>query len=91
MNNKGKKLIIAQMNTEPTDKYIHKINIQKEFKLSKDQNLLTMPMSWKYLFPAIIFVSTTKLHLCFVHIRRFSEANSIADLLKVIFFCAVRI
>ena len=42
-----------------------------EFRLSKDQNLLTMPMSWTYLCPAIIFVSTAKLHLYFVHIRRF--------------------
>ena len=25
-----------------------------KFKLSKDQNLLTIPMSWKYLFPAIM-------------------------------------
>ena len=39
MYNDGKTLLIAQMYTEPPDEYIHKINIQVKFKLSKDQIL----------------------------------------------------
>ena len=43
MYNKGKTLLIAQMNTEPPDKYIHKINIKVQ--IVKISNILTMPMS----------------------------------------------
>ena len=49
MYNDGKTLLIAQMYTEPPDKYIHKINIQVKFKLSKDQIL------WQYLWAENIY------------------------------------
>ena len=43
MYNDGKTLLIAQMNTEPPDKYIHKINIKVQ--IVKRSNPLTILMS----------------------------------------------